>query len=336
MVRKLYMAFLVAVVSAMPLAVQAVEATLYLSPNGSDANDGRSVKSSVRSLQRAVDLASKYAGKTVDAVRIQVAEGTYRRQVTVLNKHVSGIDIIVAGSGGARPVFDGQGMDGVWFSLKGEGQEKGRLIFEHLEVRNYLTAIILKGNRDNPNEFLDGNIIRDMVFRNIGQENPKSKILSTSAVALVNARNNIIERSEFLNIRNVKTCVRLHSIYLAHYSSGNRISDNLFDGFCGSPIRLRDSSNNNIAARNRFSNVEYEALFDEWYCNRSISDDCTKKGLECPSWGNVFESNVVTDLDFYKKSSYTKIHVPEIPAACLKEKEGLSRVKMDNSKSTER
>lgn len=60
----------------------------------------------------------------------------------------------------------------------------------------------------------------------------------------------------------LKSCANLHAIYLAHHASDNVIDDNDFENTCGSPIRIRDSSNNNIASNNTFRQANYPAIFE--------------------------------------------------------------------------
>jgi hypothetical protein len=308
---------LLIVLAAFSSTANANVAEIFLEPYGSDAADGSTQNRAVATLQRAIDLAAQFDRTQVEKVVIHVGSGIYRGQYVKLDSYHTRIDISIKGAErNGIPVFDGENKPITWFTLNGQTQNGGRLHIEGLQIRSYLTAIAFVGNREEPNRSLGGNIIRHMIFSRIGQSDPKSSLVSTAAIVFVNARNNIVERNKFLDIRNVKTCVKLHSVYLAHHSSNNKIIGNEFNGFCGSPIRLRDGSNNNFAIGNLFLNVGSEALFDEWYCNRSITVGCTKKTPECPSWGNQFFFNIVDEPYFKAASPYVKVHVPINPEGC--------------------
>jgi len=310
---------------------------IFLEPHGSDAADGSTQDRAVATLQRAMDLAVQFDKTKVERVVVRVGSGIYGGQHVKLNSYNTGVDISIKGvARNSIPVFDGESKPITWFTLNGQTQNDGRLHIEGLEIRNYLTAIAFVGNREEPSKNLSGNTIRYMIFSRIGQRDPKSSLVSTAAIVFVNAKNNIVEKNKFFDIRNIKTCVKLHSVYLAHHSSNNLIIENEFNGFCGSPIRLRDGSNNNLAIGNLFTNVESETLFDEWYCNRSITVGCTKKTPECPSWGNLFVLNVVDAPGFTATRSYVKVHVPVNPEGCEKGSEQMLRMETHGNRSLDR
>ncbi|WP_447577887.1 hypothetical protein [Achromobacter kerstersii] len=281
-----------------------------------------------------MNLATQFDKTQVEKVVIRVGSGIYGGQHVKLDSDHTRIDISIEGAvSNGIPVFDGENKPITWFTLNGQRQNGGRLHIEGLEIRNYLTAIAFVGSREEPNRSLGGNIIRHMIFSRIGQSDPKSFLVSTAAIVFVNARNNIVEKNKFFEIRNVKTCGKLHSVYLAHHSSNNKIIENEFNGFCGSPIRLRDGSNNNFAIGNLFLNVGSETLFDEWYCNRSITVGCTKKTPECPSWGNQFFFNIVDEPGLKATSPYVKVHVPAIPEGCENGSNQLFRIETHGNRS---
>lgn len=333
MFHKAFFRLLIAL-AAFSSAANANVVQIFLEPHGSDAADGSTQERAVATLQRAMDLAVQFDRTQVEQVIIRVGSGIYGGQHVKLGSYHTGIDISIIGAArNGIPVFDGKNKPITWFTLNWQTQNGGRLHIEGLEIRNYLTAIAFVGNREAPSRSLGGNTIRHMIFSRIGQRDPKSSLVSTAAIVFVNSRNNIIEKNKFFDIRNLKTCVKLHSVYLAHHSSNNRIIENEFNGFCGSPIRLRDGSNNNFAIGNLFLNVESETLFDEWYCNRSITVGCTKKTPECPSWGNQFVFNTVDAPGFRATSSYVKVHVPANLEGCENNSKQLLRIEMHGNRS---
>lgn len=299
----------------------AMSQVLHLSPAGSDQHDGRKPDQAFASLQRAVDAgyeASRKTGNSNSHILILVAEGHYKGQTTIADSPPAGthLEIRAASPTGTAPTFDGTGTAGTWFVLKGATRKGARVTFRGLDIRNYRTAISLNGNRDNVNTFLTGTTIEDMTFDTIGQVAAPKSPPSTAAIRLVNARQNSIRNNRFVNIRNFKSCGNLHAIYLAHHASSNVIEDNDFENTCGSPIRIRDSSNNNIASNNTFRQADYPAIFDEWYCDRSKNPRCTKQSGECPSWGNIYSGNTVERSHAKAMSRPVLVHAPQIRAGC--------------------
>ncbi|WP_197031652.1 right-handed parallel beta-helix repeat-containing protein [Bordetella petrii] len=304
-------------VAMSPVVATAAAVTLYLDPHGSDKANGGRPDQALRSLQKALNIAYFRVKQGADQVRIEIAPGRYVGQQVRIGRPPADahFEIVARPSASSRPIFDGGGRRGTWFIMKAADQNEARFTFSGLEVANYLTAMSFEGNRELVNTSQGNNVVQNMVFRNIGQAKSGEQP-STAAVRFVNSRHNVIRGNHFINIRNKRSCGLLHSIYLAHHSSDNRIENNTFKNTCGSPIRLRDASNNNIATRNVFREAEFRAVFDEWYCNPERIDKCTKKIPECPSWGNRYEANTVSDSDQRAIREPTVVHIPEIPSTC--------------------
>ncbi|MCD0501736.1 right-handed parallel beta-helix repeat-containing protein [Bordetella petrii] len=291
--------------------------TLYVGPKGSDSNSGETAETALATLQHAMERAYAEGEKTSGShIRIEIAPGRYSKQRIKLGEPPPNtyFEITSEQNGGSKPVFDGKG-GGTWFILKGASQHEAKFSFSNLAVINYLTAMSFNGDRENPDVHLGGNTIRNMSFRRIGQISAPRATRSMAAIRFVNSRNNIIENNEFIEIRN-KKCDGLHTIYMAHHSSHNKIMGNTFDGACGSPIRMRDESNGNMASGNVFRNMRTGAIFDEWYCNRAKSKNCSKTDVECPSWDNRYENNKVENSDQSAMTRPTYVRVPEIGKGC--------------------
>jgi hypothetical protein len=180
---------------------------------------------------------------------------------------------------------------------------------------NYVTAISLNGKRTAPGDSNSENTIRLNVFRDIGQIAFPAGKPSTAALRLVNSKNNKITNNQFINIRNNTGCSALHSIYIAHYSSGNLIEDNVFNGGCGATVKTRDSSGGNIVRGNTFID-QSEPVFLDSFCNKDARDDCTKETSECPSWGNEFSNNAMERLGTKAKKTPVQVLGPDTPGGC--------------------
>lgn len=269
-------------------------ADLYVSPNGSDLNDGLSLSSSVLTLSYAVSLAKQKIVGGEKTVNIFVQTGLFRSESISLDDDFafSSLKIIGAASDQSSfPIFDGVGSSGTWLTLKSKSGIVLDLHVEGLVVRNYKTAISIEGNRDRPMVGVVGVVIRRNFFQNIGSDDESP--VSTAAIRLVNSSEGIIELNYFKGIRNKVSCGALHSIYLAHFSSRNQISNNVFDGVCGSVVKLRDRSSGNRILNNVFMRLDEVPAVEEWFCDKAVRKDCTKRMGECPSIENVVRGNLM-------------------------------------------
>jgi len=285
-------------VTLFSLSCRLLAVDFYLATNGDDGNDGQSIARPVATLKRAIELSRNKVKSEEDAVRIFVQPGTYVGQTIVLESSDTKGRLAIIGQGKKPdefPIFAGAGNIATWFTLRGsQGRDSG-LTIEALKIRDYFTAVSLEGDRDDKRRGNAGTTIRRNVFQNIGSVAVSENASSTAAIRLVNSHSNIIENNYFGRIRNRQDCGSLHAIYVAHFSSGNVISNNTFDDICGSVIKLRDRSNDNIIRNNRFAHLERVSAIEEWFCDMADRQDCTKKLGECPSTGNAADGNSISE-----------------------------------------
>ncbi|WP_413705343.1 hypothetical protein [Pseudomonas sp. Pseusp16] len=245
------------------------------------------------SLQQAIDYSYTISSPNVTSIKFLIHEGTYNIQAATLRpKHGIHYEFTSASSGEHLPSFDGHRQQLTWLKIISTNGFGTSVTISGLKITNYVTAISIEGDREDPNKFNAENKILNMRFENIGQTS-RSSPPSTAVIRLVNSRANEIRGNIFLNIKNVQDCNLLHSVYLAHHSSDNSIQHNSFTNLCGSPIRVRDDSNRNVARLNTFSDIQNEQLMDQWFCDKNLRQDCTKKQPEKNSNSNVFNMNKV-------------------------------------------
>ena len=276
---------------------QAADTKVYMKPGGNDQASGKSEKEAIGTLQTAVNKVLSLPVEGGGSREVIILQGTYLAQSVIVSALPDDKPLILRGSAGAgqRPVFDGNGMGRTWLKLDSAAGKTTRLTIEGIEVANYVTAISLNGQREAKGNFNSGNLIHKNLFRDIGQISFPAGKPSTAAVRLVNSRNNRITGNYFLNIRNNTGCSALHAIYMAHYSSGNLIEGNTFEGGCGAAVKARDSSGDNLIKDNHFID-QTEPVFLDSFCNKDLRDDCTKQTSECPSWRNEFRDNTTVML----------------------------------------
>lgn len=273
---------------------------IHLAPNGNDTRSGSSRELAVATLGRAFDLALSDPRRRTEPMRILVGPGVYLGQSVVLDGGRLGYDVTVLGMAADPkdfPVFRGDGELVTWLTVQSDRGHRTGLTIQALVVEEYATAISLEGHRDGKERFNAGTTIRRNVFRNIGSIALKRDQLSTAAIRFVNSRDNVVENNYFRTIRNrkEKECGALHALYLAHFSSGNKIHDNTFDNTCGSVVKFRDRSNDNRVEDNRFIRIDHVPAVEEWFCDKDARKDCTKRLGECPSTGNVQRRNSQTE-----------------------------------------
>lgn len=265
---------------------------LYVSPQGDDARSGLSPQQAIASLSHAHELVLQAQPNT--AIDVVVGAGVYHHQA-VRWTYTNGYPITIGARDDVaqKPIFDGGGKTHTWFTLHNHSAQLSHVMLRNLQIQYYHTGISLQGDRDNPLGFNGANELHGMRFINIGGLFTTFGY-SNAAVRLVNSRDNVISDCEFTNILNESAgASAIHGVYIAHYSSGNQIRDNRFSHINGDPIKVRDRSNANIIADNRFEQTGKRAYYQGWYCNKATRNDCTKADRECPSQGNVFRDNTL-------------------------------------------
>ncbi len=271
------------------------ELSIFLDPRGSDSFDGLSWQTPVASLQEAIRIAELVADKDVSRIRIAVVSGEFLGQAAKARGNIAGLEIAViqADPTRPRPRFNGDRHGGTWLDIRSATGKRTNYTISGLEITNYETAINFAGDRDHRERSNGGNEIRNNVFVNIGQIARAGAPPSTAVIRLVNSDDNVIAQNRFIHIVNLEGCAHLHSIYVAHNSTGNVIEDNVFEDSCGDAVRFRDGSHSNLVRGNTFIDAWAKAPVSDWYCDRERRADCTKTTPECPSMNNILDSNRV-------------------------------------------
>jgi hypothetical protein len=325
----------------------------YVSADGSDKADGQSRSTALASLSRVQELLkARKGGPAPKHVQISFLPGVYHGQSVMWDYYSPGTDITIESADrqpGRHPaVMDAKGTDATSFFVlriteKSDRPIRTAITIRGLQISNYCEGISLGDWKSVAT--VAGNTIEGNVFSEIGsrfqspsaQADGKKKPMGdcVAAVRVQNAQDNLIRANTFRNIQNLpakETVVAkygpylLHSIYLSKGASNNRIEKNSFEGFSGSPVRIRAQSDNNKVIDNRFSKpvyVDYRPagyrinVVSQWYCNEAV-EACTerlKKGdFECPSIGTEIVGNTLEgDLDLYKDESQSRKVVCPLP-----------------------
>jgi len=318
------------------LPAQAGTLALYLSPSGHDDAAGLSAQQPLRTLARARDRIVELAGRhSYERIDVNFLPGTYQGLAVVWQDvDLDGTPVHFRPAPGSRGkvVLDGaRSRFARFFTVRAtrgdeSTQAPSRLHFENLVIRNYCEAISLGDGLSRA--ILTGNVISGNVFENIGSKyDPVRRKRAgrslpngscTAAIRLQRSAGNRIVGNTFANIENLPKedtfrdrygPTYLHAIYIAHLSSDNEISGNAFTRFTGSPIRVRDRSDNVRVLHNTFSSPLYVEdsesrrrgmrvmrAVSQWYCGYGLSscaEDDVVHRPECPSTGLRVAGNEV-------------------------------------------
>ncbi len=314
---------------------------IYIAPNGDDSNTGVDPKQALKTIAQAQENIRKNTSlKSGDRVEILFKKGVYLGQSLIWNLDLDNVnfDFKPASEKDGPVVFDGKSSkNSNFFTLRYEDDKYNNkkistnLHFDRITIRNYCMAISF-GDAEN-NAFLLNNSVTNSIFTNIGSrydpvrrkvgdvERPKGACVA--AIRSNKALSTVIKNNKFhriLNLPSNKTASKkygptlLHAIYISQHSSNTTIENNEFDTFTGTPIRIRNQSNNIKIINNTFSNPsvpsssklanrnsaikDMEAI-SQWYCNDAVekcvelsrTSECLSTGIEIA--GNKFGAGLI-------------------------------------------
>jgi hypothetical protein len=310
---------------------------LYVSPRGSDAYDGSEPTYAVLTLNRAQQIL-----RTINPsknIRVIINPGYYYKQTVVWSYTRPQFSITFSPPAGSTsmPVFDGcstspvtdpaiQCRGGTAFTLWNTRGEATNVKISKLRFQNYQTALVFTGYRDDVNSYNKRNIVEGCLFYKLGNAFNPALPYSTGAVRIVNSRENSLINNVFSNIINTTGINHLHSIYLAHNSSGNIITGNTFKYTNGDPIRVRDASGNNVISGNTGIRAGEKNFFEDWYCTSAAEGECTKEGPECPSWNNQLSNNTIGLSYTGETIAPYMVYLSNFSSGCPLPSSGVSRV----------
>ncbi|GAA3779992.1 right-handed parallel beta-helix repeat-containing protein [Plantactinospora mayteni] len=304
--------------------------TVYMSPTGSDANNGLSPTTPVVSLVRVQQVL--VAAKPTTDVEVRIKQGTYSAPpMHDWRFYVPGHTIWfmpvdyqdgdgLSGIAG-RPVFknkrnaDGSYPGGYWMQprlpsdpadpLYGGGTSGLR--FSYLQIEYYSAgglSIYGDSGRDTSDETYDpplrvrgsnglnGNTVFGMVFTHLGNRWTGGSY-GYGAIVLTNSSGNRIENNHFINVENVSPYGGyIHGLYVTHFSSSNQMNRNAFSYISGDPVKVRNMSNYNTVEYNTFTRTGRTSHYRGEYCDLACAraNDISR---QCASYHNRFFNNTL-------------------------------------------
>ncbi len=279
------------------------EKTLYLAPDGDDAASGsleyplatlRGVLVRLRQLQYDGDVAIECISSR-GPFQDQFVEWDYSRP-----DHSIAFRGYPKGSFARFEMTAKAARGAPFFLLASKRGAPTNLVFDHLRIANYNAGAIwlIGGWPSSANGWNGKNRIVYCAFDSIGNVGRPKAPLCYGVIDCVTSVGNVIENCTFHNCRNAgRSAPPIVAVYLAHGSSRNIIRGNTFREIEGAAIKLRDRSNSNRIANNRFVQTGFNAgLFNvanaavvNWYCDESLME------LRCGPTESPSDSNVISD-----------------------------------------
>lgn len=314
---------------ALPASAGPATLTVWVSPAGSDSNDGLSAATPFASLQRAGDwlcggtASCPGRGQPVE-VRIAqqvipvAAQVTWRyydpSYPTTLEpwSYQPGQGWADLSATGGLPTFDGGGVTahGLSFIPAGAGSGSTGLRLVYLRWQRFTTsAVELHGQlatRTDPTSGIvtwwpgadaaNGVSFYGDYFYQVGNYWHPDRPMGWGAVDAYNSSGDSFTNSHFVQLMNSPADAgHVHALYLSHHSDGTVIQGNEFTDITGDVIRQRDLSEAALVTGNRFTRAGQHGYADDWYCRPDLPDSvCFPK--EYRSWRGVFYGNTLGGL----------------------------------------
>jgi len=178
---------------------------IYISPYGDDSNPGTE-QYPVLNLSRVHQILQELQPQSDVIIKIRSDCGPYINQCllwTYYNPKYSITFESLPSGENARFIADDDPPGEPFFVLEADDGKPTNIVFKRLTIIDYVDrAILLKGDRENRNNWNGHNVIEDCVFNNIGNSRMPEKQYSHSVIGIVNSRNNVIKNCRFSKISN--------------------------------------------------------------------------------------------------------------------------------------
>lgn len=269
---------------------------LYISPKGSDSNNGKSEKKALKSLGGASKMLMN--NPFIGNITIHMAEGEYLVEENMTWQYASpGYRITIEGAGKDKTVFYGPVGPDITF-LQVSTCNNTSFTFKDFTVRVFRNGIIMRCSNDGSIATQKGvsGWFENVRFQHLGGYYTRNESSAVGAIQFLGSSNNTIKNCEFDGLRDYTTGNNIHGVYISTFSSNNIIQNCEFKDIRPDPVRIRRGSNNNIIEYNSFRNTGVVAYVSDW---------CAGEAEPEPSVGNIVRYN-----QFY--SGYNGIQIANV------------------------
>lgn len=255
---------------------------LYITPNGSDSNDGLTEATALASIDGASKLlvASPFAGN----VTVHIAEGEYFVPENAYWHYSNpGCMVYIEGAGQDKTVFYGPLEKDVTF-LQVSSCNNTSLSFKNFTVRLFRNGIIMRCSSDGSVVTNEGVVgwFENLTFTELGGYYTRCDSAAVAGIQFLGSSNNTIKNCTFNGLRDYNTGNNIHGVYISTFSSNNIIQGCLFEDIRPDPVRIRRASSNNVIEYCSFRNTGVIAYVSDWHAGEAEPE---------PSENNVVRYN---------------------------------------------
>ena len=237
---------------------------LYIAPNGSDDNSGRSETSAMLTLDAVSRMLveSPFAGN----VTVHIAEGAYLVTESAYWHYSNpGYTTYIQGAGQDKTVFVGPMGEDITF-LQVSSCNNTSISFKNFTVRLVRNGIIMRCSSDGSITTEEGvtGWFENLTLTQLGGYYTRCDSSAVAGIQLLGSSNNTIKNCTFSGMRDYSTGNNIHALYISTFSSNNLVQNCLFEDVRPDPVRIRRGSSYNIIENCTFINSGIVAYVSDW------------------------------------------------------------------------
>ena len=284
---------------------------VYLSPTGTDSDDGLTPNTSVLTLARAEEVIDILDPDT--DVEVRIKQGVYTAPQTTWTRSISGHFIsfmpvdyqygMNSTQFAGRPIFRSPGGADWWMYVSPSpmpADGRSNLRFYYLQVERYNNGLMLRGQYETdaqgirqPTDPVNGNTVYGMNFLKLGTKWSGMTGYGVAGLDLVNSSDNLIRANHFRQLENLDPddWSHIHAVYMAHGSSDNQVINNEFKTISADAVRIRNQSYGNEVTGNTFDHTGVHGHLVDWFCDGTCVSGTSVQ--ECASHATFFHDNTL-------------------------------------------
>jgi len=303
--------------------------TVWVSPAGSDINDGLSADTPFATLQHASDwLCGSTTACTGRGQPVEVRIAQTLIQVTAMTTwryydpgypttlepwtYQPGEAWAQLSATGGLPTFDGGFTvdHALTFLPAGAGSGSTGLSFIYLRWQRFnISALDLQGGVGTTvngsgvtvswplPDAANGVTFYGDFFYQIGNYWNPTHPMGWGAVDAYNSSGDTVTNCHFADLMNsAADAGHVHALYLSHHSDGTLVKGNAFTDITGDVVRQRDLTEKTLVTGNVFTRAGQYAYVDDWFCRPTLAAAKVCGPAEYASWLGTFTTNTLNGL----------------------------------------
>ncbi len=278
---------------------------LYISPNGSDSNDGRSAETPMLTLTAVSNMLvlEPFDGN----ITIHMAEGKYHLASSTTWSFASpGHTIYFEGAGQDKTVFEGQmGADINFMTVSACSNTS--YSFRNFTVRLVRNGIIMRNSSDGSVLTQEGvtGWFENLTFEELGGYYTRNPNGAYAGIQFLGSSNNTIKNCRFVKMRDYSSGNYIHAVYISTFSSNNLIQNCHFEDARPDPVRIRRGSCNNTVEYCTFINTGYISYCSTWNAGDGEPEPCLNNLVRYCSFHGGYDGLPVATIAIFKDGTST-------------------------------